>query len=76
MTFCDKRKQLSLLKLLSVAKILSEAKNDQREGTCGQITTSSLVPIGGEQTFLSTKLEKNPSSSLPTTYDKYTINIQ
>ena len=27
-TFCDKRKQLSLLKLLSVAKILSEAKND------------------------------------------------
>jgi len=31
--FCDKRKQLSLLKLLSVAKILSVTKNfcDKRE---------------------------------------------
>ena len=31
--FCDKREQLSLLKLLSEAKILSKAKNSQFEYT-------------------------------------------
>ena len=46
--FCDKREQLSLLKLLSEAKILSEANNSQFSILNSQLSTFIVAPLGLE----------------------------
>ena len=46
--FCDKREQLSLLKLLSEAKILSEANNSQFSTLNSQLSTFIVAPLGLE----------------------------
>ena len=46
--FCDKREQLSLLKLLSEAKILSEANNSQFSTLNSQLSTFFVAPLGLE----------------------------